>query len=346
MRGCRNMVKEYLEKTKQKLVDQKKELKIKEKELHLHVRENIEFIRALEDEIDPNYEAFTPRKINAYNEKKIEELKQAQKLLTDQLNEVRQKLYETGLDIAEIDSVIKVEAERRANDNTQKDDTSNPKSKITILQTQESERQRIARDLHDTTVQSLTSLVHKSELCKKLVDIDPLRCKLELSSMSKILKDIIEDTRKMIYNLRPMSFDDIGFDITVERFLDKLRSCSNVRYDFKVTGKPFEVTPVVGITLLRVIQEACSNSVRHGKASHISVQLHYKENELELSVEDNGTGFDLDTLPETTRSDNSGFGISMMKERIYLMSGELKMISSVGNGCKIIVKVFDCKESK
>ena len=340
------MVKEYLEKTRQKLVDQKNELKTKEKELHLHVRENIEFIRMLEDEIDPNYEAFTPRKVNAYNEKKIEELKQEQKDLTEQLNEVRQKLYDTGLDIDEIDSVIKVEAEKNASENVLKDNNANPKDKITILQTQESERQRIARDLHDTTVQSLTSLVHKSELCKKLVDVDPLRCKLELSSMSKILKDIIEDTRKMIYNLRPMSFDDIGFDITVERFLDKLRNCSNVQYDFKVKGEPFDVTPVVGITLLRVIQEACSNSVSHGNASHITVLLHYKENELELSVEDDGTGFDLDTIPETTRNDNSGFGISMMKERIYLMSGDLQIISSVGNGCKIIVKVFDCKENK
>ena len=344
------MVKEYLEKTRQKLVDQKKELKAKEKELHLQARENIEFIRMLEDEIDPNYEAFTPRKVNAYNENKIEELKQEQKVLTDQLNEVRQKIYDTGLDIGEIDSVIKVEEEKNASENVLKDNDSNneanPNYKITILQTQESERQRIARDLHDTTVQSLTSLVHKSELCKKLVDIDPLRCKLELSSMSKILKGIIEDTRKMIYDLRPMSFDDIGFDITVERFLDKLRSCSNVQYDFQVTGEPFDVTPVVGITLLRVIQEACSNSVSHGEASHISVLLHYKENELELSVEDNGKGFDLDSIPETTRSDNSGFGISMMKERIYLMSGELQINSSIGNGCKIVVKVFDCKESK
>ena len=340
------MVKEYLEKTRQKFVDKKAELTEKEKELHLHIRENIEFIRMLEEESDPNYESFTPRKVNSYNQNKIVELKGEQKILTEQLNEVRKELYDLNVDIYEIDSVIKVESEKIANENTIKDNDANPKYKITILQTQESERQRIARDLHDTTVQSLTSLVHKSELCKKLVDIDPLRCKLELSSMSKILRDVIEDTRKMIYNLRPMSYDDIGFDITVERFLDKMRAYSNVKYDFKVDGEPFDINPVVGITLLRVIQEACSNSISHGNASHICVTLKYVQDQLELIIEDDGCGFDMETIPETTRNDNSGFGLSMMKERIYLMSGELKIISSVGNGCKIIVRVFDCKENE
>ncbi|MCI5518104.1 histidine kinase [Roseburia sp. MUC/MUC-530-WT-4D] len=340
------MVKEYLEKTRQKFVDKKAELTEKEKELHLHIRENIEFIRMLEEESDPNYESFTPRKVNSYNQNKIVELKGEQKILTEQLNEVRKELYDLNVDIYEIDSVIKVESEKIANENTIKDNDANPKYKITILQTQESERQRIARDLHDTTVQSLTSLVHKSELCKKLVDIDPLRCKLELSSMSKILRDVIEDTRKMIYNLRPMSFDDIGFDITVERFLDKMRAYSNVKYDFKVDGEPFDINPVVGITLLRVIEEACSNSISHGNASHICVTLKYVQDQLELIIEDDGCGFDMETIPETTRNDNSGFGLSMMKERIYLMSGELKIISSVGNGCKIIVRVFDCKENE
>ena len=340
------MVKEYLEKTRQKFVDKKAVLTEKEKELHLHIRENIEFIRMLEEESDPNYESFSPRKVNSYNQNKIVELKGEQKILTEQLNEVRKELYDLNVDIYEIDSVIKVESEKIANENTIKDNDANPKYKITILQTQESERQRIARDLHDTTVQSLTSLVHKSELCKKLVDIDPLRCKLELSSMSKILRDVIEDTRKMIYNLRPMSFDDIGFDITVERFLDKMRAYSNVKYEFKVDGEPFDINPVVGITLLRVIQEACSNSISHGNASHICVTLKYANDQLELIIEDDGCGFDMETIPETTRNDNSGFGLSMMKERIYLMSGELKIISSVGNGCKIIVRVFDCKENE
>ena len=95
---------------------------------------------------------------------------------------------------------------------------------IRPLETQENERQRISRELHDSTVQNLTAMVHMTELCSKLVDMDPIRCKLELNKMIKNLGEIIDDTRKMIYNLRPMSFDDIGLDITIERTLDKLGS--------------------------------------------------------------------------------------------------------------------------
>ena len=95
---------------------------------------------------------------------------------------------------------------------------------LSILEIQENERQRISRELHDSTVQNLTSIVHKTELCNKLLDIDPIRCRLELTMMSRTLRDIIDDTRKLIYNLRPMSFDDIGLDVTIERAIDKIKN--------------------------------------------------------------------------------------------------------------------------
>ena len=97
-----------------------------------------------------------------------------------------------------------------------------------LIKFQEQESERIARDLHDSTVQNLTSMIHKIELCSKLIDMDPIRCKLELTMMSRTLRDIINDTRQMIYNLRPMSFDDIGLEITIERASDKIGETVNV----------------------------------------------------------------------------------------------------------------------
>ena len=202
----------------------------------------------------------------------------------------------------------------------------------------ESERQRIARDLHDSTVQSLTSLTHKTELCLKLMDVDPIRCRLELTSQGKILKDVINELRNMIYNLRPMSFDDIGFNITVERALDKLRNSNNIRCNFKTSGDEYMVESLVSLTLLRVIQEACSNSIKHGHAKEINVSLKYEPKSLTLTIKDDGDGFDTSAIPEFTREDNSGFGLSMMKERIYLLSGKISISSKPGEGC--IVKVI------
>ena len=93
---------------------------------------------------------------------------------------------------------------------------------INILDLQERDRQRIARDLHDSTVQNLTSLIHKIQLCLRLVDMDPVRTKLELGSMTNTLKAVINELREIIYNLKPMSLEDLGLLLTVERYANQL----------------------------------------------------------------------------------------------------------------------------
>ena len=208
-----------------------------------------------------------------------------------------------------------------------------------LLETQENERQRISRELHDSTVQNLTAMVHMAELCSKLVDMDPIRCKLELNKMIKNLREIIDETRKMIYNLRPMSFDDIGLDITIERTLDKLEATGTKKIHFVVEGTPYQLKPIIGITLLRIIQEACSNAICHANPTLIHVLLRYEQGGITVIVEDDGTGFDVHILDERPRDDNSGFGMSMMKERVYLLSGSIQIDSKIGVGTKIIVKV-------
>lgn len=348
------MLKEYLEKTRDEFFDDKLSLTEKLIAAENNYKENIKIIQMLEESEDPNFEGFTPREVNSYNKNKIRELKEQQKLIEPQIKVLLKQISDLDCKIDEISSVIKVcenntpETVIDIAEELKEVDVNNEEDREffnrIILQTVEGERQRIARDLHDSTVQSLTSLLHKTELCLKLMDVDPIRCKLELSSQGKILKDIINELRNMIYNLRPMSFDDIGFNITVERALDKLKNSNNIRCNFKTIGDEYEIDSLISLTLLRVIQEACSNSIKHGKAKSISVIIEYKPDRLILNIEDDGEGFDLGSVPETTRDDNSGFGLSMMKERVYLLSGKINFKSSPGEGCKINVVVPIKKE--
>lgn len=212
------------------------------------------------------------------------------------------------------------ELEQKINDSDS--DISDDILRLKLLETQENERQRISRELHDSTVQNLTSLVHKTELCSKLIDMDKVRCKLELNIMSKTLRDIINDTRNMIYNLRPMSFDDIGLEVTIERALEKLESSETKKINFSVVGESYKINTVIGITLLRIIQEACSNAIRHADCSIIKVVLNYQPGTIILSIEDDGKGFAYEETECSCKADNSGFGLSMMKERVYLLSGK------------------------
>lgn len=327
------MVKEYLEKLRDELTEERLQLLNEETSLQNHYKENLKMIQLLEETNDPNYASFTPREIHPYNRVKIEELTLDQKKTTDLLEKNKIAISEKNYKIGEINSVIKVAKEEESFSST------SASNRFSILKTQEKERQRIARDLHDSTVQNLTSLVHKSELCIKLIDTDPIRCKLELSSLSKILRDIIEDTRNMIYDLRPMSFDDIGFDITVERYLDKIKSTTSTNFHYKVNGDPYPLDSVISLTLLRVIQEACSNAVKYADAQHVNVSLTYYSDSLILDIVDDGKGFDLSSMPQSSRDDNSGFGLSMMKERVFLLDGTIDIQSEVGKGFHIIVKI-------
>lgn len=328
------MVNEFLEKIRNGLLEEQLSLKEKEIDLQNHFKENMKLIQLLEETNDPNYASFTPREVNGYNKKKIDELSKEQKAIEDELTQLRVKISDNTCQLNETNSVIKV-----AKSFVNHTDLSSGEDRFSILVTQERERQRIARDLHDSTVQNLTSLVHKSELCMKLLDVDPIRCKLELSALSKILHEVIDDTRNMIYDLRPMSFDDIGFDVTVDRYLDKLRSSSSASFSYKVNGDTYPLNSVTELTLLRVIQEACANAIKHGEASRVDIVFTYYPEYVQLNIDDDGKGIDLSSIPDVSREDNSGFGLSIMKERIYLLSGDIQFESQPDKGFHITIKV-------
>ena len=307
------------------------------------VKENTKFLQVLEKETNPGYEAFSPREFNSFHKEKMEELRADQKRISNEIMCLRDQMQEYEFRIADITSVIKeeTEIERKIHEAA---DIDSYDTRLALLRSVETERQRIARELHDSTTQNLTAIVHKTELCSKIIESDPVKCKLELFSIGQTLRKIIEDTRGLIYDLRPMSFDDIGFDVTVERALDRFQRFHRIECGYYTEGTSYPINSVVQITLLRVIQEACNNAVKHAQASYLEVKVSYLEKKIVLVIKDDGKGFDVNAVPDETRDDNSGFGLSMMKERVYLLSGTISIESAPGKGCSIIVSIPKMKE--
>ena len=337
------MVCSYLENLQCEYLEQKILIDKRMTNLQIELKENIEFLKLLEEDIDTSYELFSPRQMTSKNEKQIQELKKQQKDILSEIDHVKEEQALIIRKIDELSSVLKVartsDAKLKELEVAEKDEADSELFRLTLLETQEKERQRISRELHDSTAQNLTSLVHKTELCSKLIDMDPIRCKLELTMMSRSLREIVNDTRQMIYDLRPMSFDDMGLEVTIERALDKIKADKICNISFQVEGESYPIKPVIGITLLRIIQEACNNAIKYAEASFISVKMNYEENCIIVLVEDDGKGFDIDNLDVTSRNDNSGFGLSMMKERVYLLSGKINIISEENEGTKVEVIV-------
>lgn len=331
------MIISFLENLQNDYLKEKLDIEKEINNLKIHIKESVEFVKLLEETTDPNYESFTPREVNAKSKLKIQELKEKKKSLQAELEEAEQRYIQNTEKTKKLSEVMR-ETKKLFVENNQNEWQDNLYG-ITLLEIQENERQRISCELHDSAIQNLTSLIHRTELCTKLVDMDSVRCKLELNVMSEILRDVINDIRQIIYNLHPMSFDDIGLDVTIERALQRLESDESRKIKFDVVGEPYDIKPVIGITILRIIQEACSNAICHANASFIRVTLIYETDKVLIQVEDDGDGFEIENVDAQSGTDNSGFGLTTMKERVCFLSGKINITSKINCGTKIIVEI-------
>lgn len=208
---------------------------------------------------------------------------------------------------------------------------------LSILDAQEKERQRIARDLHDTSLQNLTHLIHKVELSSLYMDEDPVKAKLELATVEKGIRKVIDEIRNSIFDLRPMIFDDLGFRETIEKLLvvlnqDRMFLIKTDIDEFTIKQDD-PVTHIRFISMYRIIKECVVNAIKHSGGNEIIVTLKDSDNVYWMNVRDNGTGFD---VSEASKKEMH-FGLSVIKERVLFLGGQLNIDTQ--NGTSIEVKI-------
>ena len=217
------------------------------------------------------------------------------------------------------------------NDNKLKNDNEYSENRMHIISVQENERKRIARDLHDTVLQNLTHILHQVELIQMYMERDTVKAKLELLSAQQNTKNAIEEIRNIVFDLRPMSFDDLGFKETFDNFYDLIKRYS----DFEVV---FDVDDITGkseyylLTVYRIAREALMNALRHSGGNKIVFRCKNDGKRILLTVEDNGKGFDSSKLKEKNH-----YGLAVIRERVGLLEGTFQIVSD--NGTKVIVDV-------
>lgn len=207
-----------------------------------------------------------------------------------------------------------------------------------IIRVQEEERQRVARDIHDGPAQTLANVTIKAEVCEKLIDIDKEKAKVELQVLRNILRDGIKDIRKIIYNLRPMAIDDLGFIPTVQRYIEGFQSETNIIVDFIILSQSPLEDSIKNLSIFRVIQEALNNIRKHSKAKTVKIKLEMSKKGINLNIIDDGIGFNIDEVDLNFR-DDGGFGLVNMKERVELLNGSIQIRSELNRGTKINVNI-------
>lgn len=210
---------------------------------------------------------------------------------------------------------------------------------IKIIEAQEEERQRLARDIHDGPAQSMASILVKAQLSEKLLDHDKGRTKKELGSLQEITRNNLEDIRKIIYDLRPMALDDLGLVPTLERYIYTFMEDSNILVELKVLGDVTNIESAIEVAIFRIIQEALNNIKKHSHAKKVKILFEKAPIKLNVMIFDDGVGFDI--KKRTTERDirSGGFGLMSMKERAELLNGDFKVKSSPGTGTKLYLSI-------
>ncbi len=203
------------------------------------------------------------------------------------------------------------------------------------IRNQEMDRKRIANELHDTSIQDLTHVIHQIELAGFYIDIDSTKAKLELASVNDEIRKIIKDIRNTIFDLRPMSFDDLGLSGAIENLIDVLNSrfVIDIQANIEFTDDFDELKQ---LEIYRVIQECLTNAAKHSSAKHITLSIFDKENELFICTSDDGIGFV--EQKEENESDNDKqihYGLQIMKERVSILDGKCYINSIRNEGTKI-----------
>lgn len=210
---------------------------------------------------------------------------------------------------------------------------------IKIIKAQEEERQRVARDIHDGPAQSMSNVVLKAEICEKLIEIDVYKAKSELRELKNVVRSCLQDIRRIIYDLRPMSLDDLGLIPTIQRYVSNYQDETGIETCFRASGNYSDISPVISLTTFRIAQEALNNVKKHAQAKNVVINLSLSESTLSLYVSDDGKGFNLDEVNKRSYDNSGGFGLYSMKERVELLSGTFELQSNIGQGTRLMIEI-------
>ena len=208
-----------------------------------------------------------------------------------------------------------------------------------LLQLQDEERRRIARELHDSTGQSLAALVlHLSAVSATISAIDPSYVEL-LQDAIGLAQKASDETRTLSYLLYPPTLDHSGLRSALEWYIDGFTQRSNIKVDLDVSLGPERLPEIVERTLFRVVQESLTNIFRHSGSESATVQIVLDSETVELQVSDKGKGIPANALGALNRAGGQlGVGIRGMRERVYQLGGALQVKSGVG-GTTILVGI-------
>jgi len=209
-----------------------------------------------------------------------------------------------------------------------------------IVDAQEGERQRIARDLHDETGQALTAIgMGLRGLSTALTNKrNPEQTVKTLRHLETLAADSLHELQRLIADLRPSHLDDLGLPAALRWYAGVVQDRTGLKIRVDIEGDELLISPALKIAVFRIVQEALNNITKHAQAKDVYIKLEYGFKRVVVSVRDDGMGFDFDTV-RMSRARRPSLGLAGMKERAALVGGEVSIQSSPGQGTLVEAKL-------
>lgn len=200
-----------------------------------------------------------------------------------------------------------------------------------IIEAQEEERKRLSREIHDGPAQMMANVLLRSDLINRTFqEKGAEKAIIELNDLKVMVRSALTEVRRIIYDLRPMALDDLGLIPTLKKYLSTIEEYNpGTLLHFSAMGEEKRLHINFEVAIFRLVQESITNAIKHGKAKDVWVKIEWMKKFVNVSVRDNGTGFDQAMVKEQS------FGMIGMKERIELLKGKMEVDSKIGEGTTI-----------
>lgn len=207
-----------------------------------------------------------------------------------------------------------------------------------VINAQEEERKRVARELHDELAQTLSGLLMSLDAAENVLgsELDPVH--RQLVRTRDITQQALEQTRHLILDLRPTILDDLGLVPAIRWYAETHLKGAGILISFHSEGDERRLSPEIETALFRIAQEAINNITRHAQATRANINLIWNPDELVITIRDNGRGFDRERVMNR-RDGTQGMGLLGMQERATLLGGRLEISSIPGKGTRVVARV-------
>ena len=207
-----------------------------------------------------------------------------------------------------------------------------------LITSQESERQRLSRQMHDGPAQALSNFIVQSEIASRMYDIDQTKAKEELEKLKVSAMNTFQKIRSYISELRPMMLDDLGLVPTIKRYITNLKEQTGVDVTLEVIGTYRRLKPYLEVYIFRAMQEMVGNSIKHNMDNvskiKIDVTLTLESNQIKAVIKDNGKG-----IKESEIQSSGGLGLKLIRERAQLLGGSMDIVSSESEGTQVSLMI-------